>query len=492
MSLIRRYTTTARSCIPHFILLMSLPVMASASFTVDTYDDNTDTHPGDGVCKDLNGRCTLRAAIQEGEGGPGNAYTIDVPAGTYGLVYGQLRISKVATINTVNTASSSRTEVKCKSNKKFIAFSVKPWGTLVTHEVDISNCRVGLGIAKDAGAALWDSSLNGNERAISNSGSLRMLGGWMSGNSGPKPGSALDNYGKAELLGVFIENNHSDDRGGAIYNANSGIIHAQLGWFNNNSAGIAGGAIFNEGELSLDMIRLEGNHALAGGAIENASFSGKKPLISRCSFVKNEASGNIFDQCGGAIRQTKGDFFIANSTISGNMANGNGSALCTTNGRAHIGNVTITENISNRNSNEVDRDGGALFGHPDKGGVIVRNSIVANNLADGNGAADCAGKVKSEGHNIIGILDKDHCEFTEASNEILGTENNPVDAGLQPLDYKITAYHGLKEGSPAIDSADHTACMGEPHDVNEALSDQNEVPHDYSGTCDRGSIEYYR
>ncbi|MCI0777121.1 MAG: CSLREA domain-containing protein [Chloroflexi bacterium] len=56
----------------------------AAGFTVDSTADVVDASPGDGVCDDGSGNCTLRAAIMEANALAG-ADTIDLPAGTYTL-----------------------------------------------------------------------------------------------------------------------------------------------------------------------------------------------------------------------------------------------------------------------------------------------------------------------------------------------------------------------------------------------------------------------
>ena len=51
-------------------------------FVVNTSDDTVDTNPGNGICADINGNCSLRAAIMEANSTPG-ANDIFVPNNTY-------------------------------------------------------------------------------------------------------------------------------------------------------------------------------------------------------------------------------------------------------------------------------------------------------------------------------------------------------------------------------------------------------------------------
>ncbi|MCH8960579.1 MAG: alanine racemase [Bacteroidetes bacterium] len=55
-----------------------------ADFTVDSTADAVDASPGDGVCDDGTGSCSLRAAIMEANAAPG-ADELVLPAGTYML-----------------------------------------------------------------------------------------------------------------------------------------------------------------------------------------------------------------------------------------------------------------------------------------------------------------------------------------------------------------------------------------------------------------------
>src|SRR5439155_13257839 len=65
-------------------LLASDGTLSAASFTVNSTIDAVDANPGDGICDDGGGRCTLRAAIMEANALPG-VDMIVLPAGTYTL-----------------------------------------------------------------------------------------------------------------------------------------------------------------------------------------------------------------------------------------------------------------------------------------------------------------------------------------------------------------------------------------------------------------------
>src|SRR5690242_12861066 len=60
------------------------PVAQAATFVVSTTSDSVDVLPGDGVCADATGACSLRAAVQEANALAGFD-RIELPAGTFGL-----------------------------------------------------------------------------------------------------------------------------------------------------------------------------------------------------------------------------------------------------------------------------------------------------------------------------------------------------------------------------------------------------------------------
>ena len=63
---------------------LTVGVAAAATFTVNSTDDRVDTQIGNGQCRASNGRCTLRAAIQEANASP-TADTILLQRATYQL-----------------------------------------------------------------------------------------------------------------------------------------------------------------------------------------------------------------------------------------------------------------------------------------------------------------------------------------------------------------------------------------------------------------------
>ena len=86
------------------------------------------------------------------------------------------------------------------------------------------------------------------------------------------------------------------------------------------SSGVGGGAIYNNGTITIENSTLSRNSAHSGGAITNASNASL--TINNALFASNNAA-----DCGGAIINNSGDLVITNSTFIGNSANSWGGAL---------------------------------------------------------------------------------------------------------------------------------------------------------------------
>src|SRR3979411_826381 len=107
-------TTSFMSLLVSGVLLAGLalsgavaPAVFAASFTVNTQSDTKDVNPGDGLCADATGRCSLRAAINESNALPGFPPEIfTLPSGTYKLTLGELEILNSLDLNGAGSDST--------------------------------------------------------------------------------------------------------------------------------------------------------------------------------------------------------------------------------------------------------------------------------------------------------------------------------------------------------------------------------------------------
>ena len=78
------------------------------TFVVDTTADRHDAHPGNGICADATGACTLRSAVEEADALE-EPVTVIVPAGTYRLSLGPLAVTDPAGVDIEGAGTSGTT-----------------------------------------------------------------------------------------------------------------------------------------------------------------------------------------------------------------------------------------------------------------------------------------------------------------------------------------------------------------------------------------------
>jgi CSLREA domain-containing protein len=230
-----------------------------------------------------------------------------------------------------------------------------------------------------------------------------------------------------------------------------------------------GGAVFNQGILSLVQVTLQANTATQGGGIKNDT--GATLTIDRSTISGNLA---VFVPGKGGAIYNGGTMTLVNSTISNNIAQDDGAGMevgATSN--TTIINSTIAFNITQGSPGE----GGAIFnfgGAP----VTVRNSILANNA--GFTGPNCYGPVISQGNNLSNTGE---CSLN-AAGDLLSIDPN---LGALLNNGGATQTHALTSGSPAIDAGDAGACAAAP--VNGI--DQRGVVRPQGAGCDIGAYETF-
>ncbi|MGZ7095433.1 MAG: right-handed parallel beta-helix repeat-containing protein [Methanobacterium sp.] len=183
-------------------------------------------------------------------------------------------------------------------------------------------------------------------------------------------GGAIYNQGTLTIQNCVFENNHARGDGGAISNR-QGTLNIVDSEFKNNYAasGYYGGAISNSnGNLTITNSKFDGNHAeYDGGAIY--AIGSSTIIITGCEFKNNLAGGN------GGVIYNSGTMIITGSNINQNTANqGSGGAIY------NVGLLTITNNtITNNNATQR---GGGIY---NVGTLIITNSSITENNASVNG-----------------------------------------------------------------------------------------------------------
>jgi uncharacterized repeat protein (TIGR01451 family) len=234
-----------------------------------------------------------------------------------------------------------------------------------------------------------------------------------------------------------------------------------------------GGAILNQGTLTLDSDWFDQNQAEQGGAIYNLG----RLEVENSTFSNNQAHAAVtvatvtqYSGFGGAIDDA-GSLILTNSTLTANQADFGGGVY--TSSSAHFASDTIVGNTATAPSAI---GGGIVFARDGS----LSDTIVAKNLAN-NQSSDLDGHVSGD-HNLIGI----DTGFTgisvgHAGNQI-GTTSQPLDPQLAPLGYHGGHTKTLPplSGSPAIDAAGDVP----------AQADQRGLARVVNGHMDIGAAEY--
>ena len=426
-----------------------------ASFTVDAAHDAVDASPGDGVCADASGACTLRAAVMEANAVPG-IHTI-----------GFLVVPVVLTIPGAGEDAALTGDLDITDGLSFSGGTVHGGGLDRVFDIDP--------------ASTGGFQVGFNATTIRN-GSTTAAGG-----TPDDRGGGILNRGSAALFSSQVVDNEAH-RGGGIFNEGTFTTAGFPNYIRTNRAlgtpASAGGGIYNEGTLDVSQSVIEGNSSARGGGVFNigeadvrggTTVNGNGAEVSGGG-VYNEGTitisnstirSNIFDGLGNPGSDIMpgpfGTATVINSTFSGNVRSGivNGGVLA-------LDFVTIASNL------------GTGLGAGPLGSVNVKNTLIGQNAGD-----DCTPwpTTVSLGHN----LDSDGtCQFSGP-----GDISN-VDPKLGPLadnggfGETHPHTHALLAGSPAIDAANNAGCPPEDQRFILRPLDGN---GDGNAVCDIGAFE---
>ncbi len=372
------------------VLFLSAAVVAFGQgkvLTVTDPADSTDAVPGDGICADVLDRCTLRAAIEEA-----NAEPVGRDVIVFSLHYPEII---TLTLGPLTVTGNGVSIVGPGARKLIIERFTGGQSFRIFH--------------------------------VPNTGTTAMIRG-MSIRNG--------------ISGVLIA-------GGAIRIGPGATVQLADASFFHHSGG-SGGAILNEGTMTISRVLLASNAAnLNGGAIQTTSTSTTR--ITDSTITNNSATN------GGAI-YAEGPVLSINNTIAGNSATMSASSI---------------------------RSGAANE-------VAMMNTIVGNDDAPASGLS---GSFLSYGNNLI----TDSRNSTGFTNGVLDDQvsaKNAINAQLGPLadNGGQTNTRALLAGSPAIDRGNgcvyFSECVNVPGPAPRLFWDQRRNHGRHSGgTVDIGSFE---
>jgi parallel beta-helix repeat protein len=252
------------------VVLATAGTAGAAKFLVDSKLDSVDANPGDGICDDGQGRCTLRAAILETNALPGadgihlqkygTPYFLTIPGAEEDLGYtGDLDITGELSI-TFNLRFQGPPQPAVIDGLELDrVFDIRPGASVTIQGVTIWHGQAleetggairNLGTLTLVSTKVRDSVARAGG-GIGNSGVLTLTESAVFGNSSIVRGGGIDNSGHLKTFRSQITDNHSQGKGGGIY-----LYGGSGGWLTNttvsgNSADdeevgivVAGGGVF--------------------------------------------------------------------------------------------------------------------------------------------------------------------------------------------------------------------------------------------------------
>ncbi|MCG6154300.1 choice-of-anchor Q domain-containing protein [Rubinisphaera margarita] len=276
----------------------------------------------------------------------------------------------------------------------------------------------------------------------------------------------------------------ANDQSSILGVASTGIVEISGLKLTEGRNGFAGGAIVNQGQLTLREMWLTGNQALIAGAVDNHRSGGVATLTLIDSLLEN----NRTSFSGGAIYNS-GSLTVINTTLSGNESKTDGGAIYN-NGVSIVTNSTITGNHAIFDGTASDGGGGISN---DGGAITLNNTIVAGNFSGTQEAAhDIRGTVEmSSSNNLIGTANASGGLVDGTNGNIVGVKIHEV---LDPVlrdNGGSTPTHALIPNSPAINRGNNALAVDENDDP--LTSDQRGVGFDRVLTrVDMGAFEGFR
>ena len=430
------------------------------TFNVNSFNDTHDVNPGDGICQDATGNCSLRAAVQEANASMGPDQII-LGAGNYLLTIAGSNedacLSGDLDINSdISIIGANAWTTLIDGNQLDRVFHVGILGRLLIRQVTVTNGFLNQGAGAgflnqgflDIYYCCIDSNLCQMNQGLNQTGGL---------------GGGIANYQTLNLHNSTLQYNiargaagnnaknggggggGSPGLGGGLYNENLAIATLTNSTFSTNRAlgAWSSGGATNGGNFSFAGAGGAGPTAGGGGAAgggtggNGGDFSGGGGGGSSCATGGNGGSGGFgaggggrgARSCGGGnglvgiagFGGGNGNASCCSSCGGGGAGSGMGGGIFNNGGTVNLVSCTVAFNEALGGFGRTGQGGyaarglsasgfgGGIFNRV--GNFVFNNSIISNNIADvqnnlsqaiANTADDLFGTYTStDGHNLI-------------------------------------------------------------------------------------------
>jgi CSLREA domain-containing protein len=290
-----------------FGLSGAVPARAQA---VNSFTDDIDANPLDGVCMTALGMCSLRAAIEQANATPGDDNISVLTPGTYYLTLGQLIVTD--TVGTLRLEGAGADQIVIENYVGTVTdriFEIAPSASAIIAGVTIKGGHA-LGAGRGGG--------------VLNTGTLTLTGVMLTGNQAHQGGGVAHvppvRTSTLTLVNTTIDDNEASDGGGLYVDSFRTSVGITGSTISNNTVAFGGGGIYNvNGTLVITNSTVSGNVASVssppnGGPGGGGIVTGRELSLNNVTITNNSAT------IGGGVSAIGGGFTFANSVIAGNLA----------------------------------------------------------------------------------------------------------------------------------------------------------------------------
>ena len=217
---------------------------------------------------------------------------------------------------------------------------------------------------------------------VSISGMTLTNGNGVGASPGNTFGGAVYNQGVLTLTNMVITGNSATSDGGGVYNSTSDSMTIIGCTITNNTAASQSGGVHNHSSATMTITdsTISNNAVTTGTGSGNGGGGIYSEDSSTLSLTNTTISGNTATSSGGGILADSVTFTMTNSTISGNSATGVGGGI------AFDVDSPTTITRSTISGNTATTDGGGIHTQPDTNTLMsIANSTISGNMAVNGG-----------------------------------------------------------------------------------------------------------